>query len=226
MRKFYIVNDVRNPYNGLYVPHKINYNPYMNVSQFNTGINDNIQYHQIKTAPGLTITPTQTNFGITTPMYTGPVVQKRYIGGPVMYGNQCPLTGAFTGTCGAPIIKYSLIRNQKTRINIYTQQTNQSHLFTIDVPYEKYRDVVNYIYLNARNTTPATVNDPKITFKLEAPGTSGQVDSTYSNMQQMINDIDKKYSGLTYFRNNNSVNLVDLLQELITGKKQYYDLNH
>lgn len=217
MRKYYIVDNVLNPMTGSYVPHKINYMPFTNL--------DNTQYHQIKAMPELSITPTQTNFGFTTPMYTGPVVQKQYYGGPSLYRPQCPLTGTFgMGSCGAPIIKYSLIKNQKTRINIYTQQTNQSHLFTIDVPYEKYRDVVNYIYLNAKNTTPATVNDPKIIFKLEAPGTSGQVESTYTNMQQMINDIDKKYSGLTYSMNNRNTTIADLIQELITGKKKYYDL--
>lgn len=126
----------------------------------------------------------------------------------------------------SPIIKVSQLQNQGIPATI--QIISANNIFTINVPFDKLRDVVNYIYLNINNNVPTNINpnQPQVSFRIITPTLDTTIHTTMDKMLEIVRTINMQYPSVTY-QNQQGVSssmaeLINILNALPNSISQRY----
>jgi hypothetical protein len=171
LKKFYVVNDYKDLYSGNVIPHKVlNYLP----------VGPMVGVMPITKSPGLTIPVGAQPMGLP-------------LGLPIMNAYN-PNVSVSRTLIGPPIIKLSPMINQNASGEIRIILGNNT--FTMTVPYNNIRDVVNEIYMSVNTGLDAT--KPKITFRIVTPSLDSSISTTYDKMMEIVKTINDKYANVVY----------------------------
>ena len=126
---------------------------------------------------------------------------------------------------GRPIIKYTPAINPYAKATI--QIISPSARFTLLVPMNRIRNVVDDIYLNIKKNEDK--NKPQIIFRIITPTIDSQIATNFDNMVDIIKNINLKYSNIIYQSNDGSrLTFADMLNKILyaLNKNTYVPLNN
>jgi hypothetical protein len=212
MKKFYIVNDYKDLLSGKVIPRKVL--DHLPISTFAPMVHP----MPIKKYTGLSLSPTSPGLSSFSPVMPiidpynqlspmsptvsispwgpetlGPAIGLNMLNSPLAINRPMAIN-----TFGPPIIKLSPLISQNIPGTI--KIISDTNVFTLNVPYQNLRQVVNYIYLNANDKIDQT--KPKITFRIITPTIDSSITTTFDKMIDIVNHINKNYTNITYIAPN------------------------
>ena len=91
---------------------------------------------------------------------------------------------------------------------------SDNNIFTLNVPINNLRNVVNYIYMNAQGNLDLT--QPRVTFRIITPTIDSSISTTFNRMLEIVKVINSKYSNIVYLtQDGKKSNINSLLQTLL-----------
>jgi hypothetical protein len=205
MKKFYIVNNIKDLTSGQVIPHKVlDYIPMSTMMP--------IMPMKVKKMQGLVVSPGLSPISpIMSPAYPYATTTVERI--PLIPGLPSTTTNySFPNQqmmYGPPIIKLGPLMQNNTPARI--QIKSDTITYTLDVPYTNVRDVWSYIWQHAHDAT--NNNEPRVIFSFYAsPVYNYTVQSTVSKMTQIVQEIQRRFPNVGYMApNGNRASLLDLL---------------
>lgn len=209
MKKFYIVNDYKDLLSGKVIPHKV-------LDYLPTGIiSPIIQPVPVKKYTGLTISSESPIMPVISPFGYDPYSNVSITRTPLLPGFGSQTVVGQGGIYGPPIIKLSPFMNQG--MNGTVKIISDNGIFTLNVPFQNLRSVVNYIYMNAQSNLDPT--KPRVTFRIITPTIDSSISTTFEKMFEIVKVINTNYSNVTYLtpdgRQSNVNSLLQLLSSLL-----------
>ncbi|ARF09720.1 hypothetical protein Indivirus_2_99 [Indivirus ILV1] len=216
MRNFYIVRDERDLLSGKIIPQKVlNHIPVGALGPI-------IRPIPIRKSSELVIPVGGPQLNVLSPVFSplaNPVSISRTIAplSPGCGSSVVPVSGCSGNPVlpfsGPPIIKLSPMIN--AGVNGIVKIISQNSVYTINVPPRLMRSVVNDIYLNSQVDLDPL--ETKITFRIITPTIDSSVQTTPSRMLKIVQMINNKYTGLTYFDVDGRSQSLEILLNLLAN---------